>query len=236
MSRIGPDRGRSTPDEDAADRASTSRARVAGEHLVLVRGELAAGKAEPAAQFQAHRVGRAGPVEGAGHRRPPVDHDRMALLVVHMPPAHVEPLARELAALPARAGRIVQPAEEQGRVRQVAERFGPPVQVGLQVLLGHGVAAQRPEREHVLAHQPEELPRLAGIFTLPNEDRIGAGAGLRGLVSGGQDGIGAVGAGLRGLGRGGQDRIGRRVLLRPAGRGHESSPRWRGSWHKSPGA
>src|SRR6202021_2512833 len=39
-------------DEDAADRAAASRARVAGEYLVLVRGELAARKTEPAAQLQ----------------------------------------------------------------------------------------------------------------------------------------------------------------------------------------
>ena len=199
-------------DEDAADRARRARgrrARVAGEHLVLVRGELATRKAEPPAQFQPHRVGRAGPVERPGHRGPPVDHDRMPFLVVHVPPAHVEPLPRELAA-GAWVRRIVQPAEEQRRVRQVAERLHPPVQVGFQVLLGDGVAAQGPEREHVLAHQPEEPPRLAEIFTFPNENRIGASV-----------------PGTRGPGSGGRGGIGRRVWLNPAGRGHGASPRGR---------
>src|SRR6266705_1624613 len=55
-------------------------------------------------------------------------------------------------------GGVIEPAEEERRVRQVVQGLGTPVQVGLQVLLGDTVAGQRAKREHVLAHQPQVLP------------------------------------------------------------------------------
>jgi hypothetical protein len=91
----------------------------------------------------------------------------MPVGIVNVPPAHVEPvpgdpLARVTVPQVTVPGvtvprGIVEPAEEQRRVRQVAERLGPAVQVRLEVLLGDRVTAQRPEREHVFTHEPEEV-------------------------------------------------------------------------------
>jgi hypothetical protein len=153
-----------------------------GEVLVLVRGELAAGEAEPPPHVQPHRIGLAGPVERPGHRGPPVDHHRVAVRVVHMPPSDVE----RLRAGPGGAGRglliarrpaVVQPAEEQRGIRQVAQRLGPPVQVGLEVLLRHGVPAEGAQREHVLAHQPQELPGPGQVGAFSGDHRVGRAAG-----------------------------------------------------------
>ena len=44
------------------------------EHLAALHGEVAAAG-------EAHRVATRGPVERLGDRRPPVDHDRLAVLV-----------------------------------------------------------------------------------------------------------------------------------------------------------
>jgi hypothetical protein len=134
------------------------------EALVLEGGELAAREPEPAAQLQAHRLGPAGPVERPGHRRPPVDDDRGAGRIVDVAAADVEALA---------AGAVVEPAEEQRGVRQVLERFGPVVELGLQVLLGDRVTAQRVERQYVVAHEREVLAGLeqVGPFGLKDVGR-----------------------------------------------------------------
>jgi hypothetical protein len=121
-----------------------------------------------------------------------------------MPPADVEALASEL------AGGVVEPAEEQRCAGQVAERLDAAVEVGFEVLLGDWVSAQRPQREHVFAHQPEVFAGLAEVGLLSGEHRIvsGGGFGGWGLVGG----CGRFSAGAMG----------------PAGRRHGSSPRWRG--------
>ncbi len=85
---------------------------------------------------------------------------------MHVPPSDVEPVPGVL------TGLVVDPAEEQRRVRQVAERLDAPVQVGLEVLLGYRVAAQRAEGQHVLAHQPEELPGLGQVRPLGRQHRV----------------------------------------------------------------
>ena len=59
------------------------------EQLVLDGEELAALGGEVPPPGQAHRVAAGGPVEGLGHRRPPVDDDRLPLLVGHRQPADV---------------------------------------------------------------------------------------------------------------------------------------------------
>src|SRR6185437_16307253 len=64
--------------------------RPGAEELVLVRGQLAAGEPEAPAQREVHRVGRAGPVERHGDRRPPVDDRGRAVRRVHVPAADVE--------------------------------------------------------------------------------------------------------------------------------------------------
>jgi hypothetical protein len=64
---------------------------------------------------------------------------------------------------------VVQQAEEQRGVRQVAQCLGPPVQVGLQVLLGYRVAAHRAQRQHVRAHPGEELTGPAQVVTFGSQ-------------------------------------------------------------------
>jgi len=153
-------------EHDAADPAR-GRGAWAGEVLVLVRGKLAAVEAEPPAPVQPHRLALAGAVERPGHRGPPVDHHRVAARIVHVPAADVEPLAAARAVAGTRAGArgrlllpgrpaVVQPAEEQRGIRQVAQRLGTAVEVGLQVLLGYRVTAERAERQDILPHQPQE--------------------------------------------------------------------------------
>jgi hypothetical protein len=125
--------------------------------LVFEGGQLTAGEAEPAAQREPHGLGPAGAIEGPGHRGPPVDDDRMTVGVVHMAPADVEALAAGALLIGIfiglrigigifiglRIGGVVEPAEEQRRVGQVPEGFGPAVQLGLEILLRDGVAAER---------------------------------------------------------------------------------------------
>ena len=64
--------------------------RVAVEHLVVERGDLAsvAGD-EVAAAHDAHRRDRRRPVERLGDRRPPVDHQRRVVGVLHREPPDV---------------------------------------------------------------------------------------------------------------------------------------------------
>jgi hypothetical protein len=67
---------------------------------------------------------------------------------------------------------IVQAAEEQRGVRQVLQRLGTAVQVGLEVLKGHPVARHGVDGEHVLPHQPEVLAGLDEMDALGADDRI----------------------------------------------------------------
>ncbi len=175
-------------DHDAAQRGARLRLGLArllerrAECLVLVRGELAAAEPEPAPPGQAHRLALTGTVERPGQRCPPVDHDWMAVRVVHVAPADVELLsplapavARFLAAGRAgglRCARVVETAEEQRGVGHVPQRLRPPVQVGPEILLRHPVARQGGQREHVLAHQPQVLSRAGQVFLLGRQDLV----------------------------------------------------------------
>ncbi len=170
-------------DQDPAGRARVGSA-AAAELLVLERGQLAAGETEPPPPLQAHRLGLAGPVERPRDRRPPVDDHGRALRVVHVPAADVEVLPGRLISVRGRAfgqlisgitarqgaRQVIETAEEQRRVRQVLERLRAPVQVGFQVLLGDRVTAHRAQRQHVRAHQAEELPGLAQMVALGGQD------------------------------------------------------------------
>ena len=69
---------------------------------------------------------------------------------------------------------VVEAAEEQGGVREVLERFGPVVQLGLEVLLRDRVPAHGPQRQHVLAHQPQEFAGAHQLGALGREDGIAA--------------------------------------------------------------
>jgi hypothetical protein len=52
---------------------------------------------------------------------------------------------------------IVEAAEEQRGIGNVLQGLGPVVERGLEVLLGHRVAAHGPQGQHVFPHQPEVL-------------------------------------------------------------------------------
>src|SRR5215467_8788679 len=167
MSRIDPD-----PAERRLTRLPVSlrccRRRL--EDLVLERRQLPAAEPEPAPHDQAHRIARAGSVERPGYRRPPVDHDRMTLLVMDVPAPDMEGLASPggyrdvfpcftgLAGWPGPPRLIVEPAEEQRGVGQILQGFRAAVQVGLEILLRHRIAGQGRQRQHVLAHQPQKVP------------------------------------------------------------------------------
>ena len=233
MSRIGPGpRPLDLLDQDPAGRRRGRRREPGGrpgagrEVLVLVGGQLPAGEPEPAPEGQPHRLGGAGPVERPGHRGPPVDHDRPPVRIVHVPPADVELLAGHRlggtpgvaagtraaslrhvsASLRPGARGVVEPAEEQRRVRQVDQRLGAVVQVGLEVLLGDRVAAHRAQREHVLAHEPQELARAAQVIPFGDQNGIVAAGVLSPSLVAGRAGT----SGSRGA----------------IGRGHDCSPPW----------
>ena len=150
--------------------------RRAAELLVLVGGQAPAGEPEPAPPYQVHRVGLAGPVEGAGDRRAPVDHDRVACRVVDVPPADVERRAVRSGLtffIPYAPRGIVEPAEEQRGVGDITQGLGPVIEVGLEVLDGHAVGAKGGQRKDVLSHQPQVLAGITEMFTFGGENGIG---------------------------------------------------------------
>jgi hypothetical protein len=67
---------------------------------------------------------------------------------------------------------VVEAAEEQRRVWQVPQRFGPAVQVGLEVFQGYAVRGHGVDGEHVLPHQPEVLARPDEMGALGADNRI----------------------------------------------------------------
>jgi hypothetical protein len=73
-----------------AARIRAARIRAGRELLVFEGGQVAAGEPEPAAQREPHRMGPAGAVERPGDRGAPVDDDRVAGRVMHVPPSDVE--------------------------------------------------------------------------------------------------------------------------------------------------
>ena len=72
---------------------------------------------------EAHRLATGGPVEGLGHRRPPVDHDRIGVLVGDGEPADVEALDAVRA-----LGIPVDAPEHQRRVAEI--EVGEPLDQG----------------------------------------------------------------------------------------------------------
>ena len=146
--------------------------------LVLVRRDPAALEPEPPSQRDVHGLAAGGPVERRRHVGPPVDDDRVALVVVHVAAADVEPLVAVLAG----PGQV-EPAEEQRRLGVVGEGLHPLVQRGREVRLRDGVTAAGVQREGGVAHRGQ----------------VGAGGGEVGLL-GGQRGVGGGGGGGRGGG------------------------------------
>ena len=98
------------------------------EQLVLDAEEGAAAGGEVAAAGQAHRLAAGGPVEGLGDGRPPVDDDRLPVLVGDRDPPDVEGVGRRRrVASPGRSRRWrsargvveVDAAEHEGGVAEV---------------------------------------------------------------------------------------------------------------------
>src|SRR5439155_26247261 len=117
-----------------------------------------------------HPHGRPGtaPVDRRGHRRPPVEHHRLAAAVVHHVPAPDVP------ALPP-AGQV-EPAEEQRRGRVVGEGGQPAGQGPAERLGGEGVAGDVPaggeQGGGPVPHPPEGGPgrgevELFGLYFVP---------------------------------------------------------------------
>ena len=69
-------------------------------------------------------------------------------------------------------GGVIQPAEEQRRVGQVDQGLGAAVQIGLEVFLGDPIRAESAERQHVLAHEPQEVPRPVQMLPFGDQDRV----------------------------------------------------------------
>jgi len=141
MSRIGPDAG--TLDLLAQQVRAQPERLAALEVLVLVRRQLPVMEAEAAPQSHAHPVGGGGPVERPGDRRPPVDDDRIPIVVADVAAADVE----RLDAVVHRAFRVpVGAPEERRRVRvgaQGAQPFAAQPAEGLAGQLVHAVVGDR---------------------------------------------------------------------------------------------
>ena len=147
------------------------------EELVLEVQHLLPFGEEVAAADQAHGVGAGGPVEGLGDRRPPVDDQRLLVLVGDGQPADVErlgvPRRRHWAARP--STRLAVDAAEH-------QRFPPDLE-----LLEPGQAVAHPDVP--LGH------RLEGAASLPEGVlQPGRGRGAHGR----QPGVGEVHVGLLG--------------------------------------
>ena len=70
---------------------------------------------------------------------------------------------------------VVEAAEEEGGVGDVLQGFGPVVELRLQVLLRDPVAAHRPQRQDVLAHEVEVLARAPQLVAFFGQDGVAAG-------------------------------------------------------------
>ena len=90
------------------------------EQLVLDAEQLAALDREVAATDEAHRLAAGGAVERFGDRRPPVDDDRLGVLIGHREAADVEALAAVGTVVPfGRGGEAVDAAEHERGVAEV---------------------------------------------------------------------------------------------------------------------
>ncbi len=152
--------------------SSRTDAEVAlAEELVLDVEELSALDGEVAAPGQAHRVAAGGAVEGLGHGRPPVDHDRLALLVGHGQAPDVERLdavgAARVAHFGPAVGRpAVDPTEDEGGIVEV--ELGQPAVEGLleDVALVAGLVGAARAGLGEVAQAP-------GVLSAPLQARVG---------------------------------------------------------------
>ncbi len=160
-----------------------------GQVLVLVRGDVAAGVAEAAAQRDVQRVGAAGLVEGLRDGGAPVDDHGVAGRVVDVAAADVEAfgavgavgggallVGRDLAD-------VVESAEEERGVGQVGEGLDPLLDLGVE---DGGVDPVRRdvgevERLDVLAHRPQRGPGGGQVGAFAGERIAAAGRGVGGV-------------------------------------------------------
>ena len=73
---------------------------------------------------------------------------------------------------PNAAGGVVEPAEEERCVGDIAQNLRPAVEVCLEVLLGDGVAPHRAQREDVLPHEPQVLAGLTEVVAFGGENGV----------------------------------------------------------------
>ena len=135
----------------------------AAEQLVLDAEHRAALDDEVAAPHESHRLGARRPVERLGDGRPPVDHDRLGLLVGHGEPADVERLGRRR-----RLGVAVDPPEHERGVTEIevgealdqrlVERVALETGLERAAEVGLGEVAQAPRR------LPGALEALVGVI------------------------------------------------------------------------
>ena len=67
---------------------------------------------------------------------------------------------------------VIEAAEEERSVRDVFQRLGPVVEVGLEEFLGERVTAHSLEGQHVLAHQAQVFPGAAKLVALRRQNEI----------------------------------------------------------------
>ena len=104
---------------------AAARAAALAEQLVLDVEERAAPGGEVAAAGQAHRLAAGGPVERLGHRGPPVDDDRLLVLVGHRQAPDVVGVARRRLRVAVAVARLVDAPEHERGVAEV--ELGEPV-------------------------------------------------------------------------------------------------------------
>ena len=157
---------------DHGELAAEQPGRLA-EELVLDGEQLAAAGGEVAAAHEAHRLAAGGPVEGLGDRRPPVDDERLAVLVGHGQPADVVAVA-------ALAAGAVDAAEHQAGVAEL-ERGQPLGDVALDHLplpaglLGAALADldHRAQPGGLLARSLEAAVRVVDVGLLGGQVGVG---------------------------------------------------------------
>jgi hypothetical protein len=129
--------------------------------LVLEAGQHPARVPEPPPHRDPLRVGGAGPVEGAGDRRPPVDHHRLAGSVGDVPPPDVVDLP----------GPEPELTEEQRDVGVIGQLGHPPGQrlaqrLGADPVPGHPLAGGE-QRLRPLPHPAQRRPSRRQMLPLP---------------------------------------------------------------------
>ena len=179
-SRRSPDSVRRAGVGPGQDRR-TRRPRRVGEVLVLEPEHGPAPHGQVAAAGQALGVEPGGPVEGLGHRGPPVDHQRLVVRAGHGQPADVERLAQHglpwpsptsvavPSPSPSPVGKAVDAAEAERLVADVELLQAGQAGADHDVPLGAGLERAAPAQvedalEHVAGLPPHGLETIVGAI------------------------------------------------------------------------